>query len=159
MTTIPNYVIRGGVEERERLRVLSRGLEAGTKALLDRLGLRDGLVCADVGCGGGDVSLELARRVAPAGKVVGFDIDQTKLDLARAEARELGIGNVEYRAADVRQAFEVPQFDVVYARFLLTHLEDPLGLLKVFRGALRPGGLVAVEDIDFSGYFTYPESP
>lgn len=159
MTTIPNYVIRGGIEERERLRVLSRALEAGTKALLDRLGLRDGLVCADVGCGAGDVSLELARRIAPAGKVVGFDIDETKLDLARAEAKELAVGNVEYRVADVRQAFDVPHFDVVYSRFLLTHLQDPSALLTAFRRSLRPGGVVAVEDIDFSGYFTYPESP
>lgn len=90
MTTIPNYVIRGGIEGRERLRILSRVMEPSTKALLDRLGLRDGSICADVGCGGGDVSLELARRVAPTGHVIAFDIDQAKLDLARAEAKTSG---------------------------------------------------------------------
>jgi len=159
MTTVPNYVIRGGLEGRERLRILARVMEPSTKALLDRLGLHDGSLCADVGCGGGDVSLELARRVAPTGQVIACDIDQAKLDLARAEARELGIGNVEFRVVDVRQAFEIPQVDVVYARFLLTHLQQPANVLSVFRRSLRPGGVVAAEDIDFSGYFTYPESP
>jgi hypothetical protein len=46
----------------------------------------------------------------------------------------------------------------VYARFLLTHLSDPASAVRTFYQHLRPGGRVAVEDIDFSGYFTYPRS-
>jgi hypothetical protein len=49
-------------------------------------------------------------------------------------------------------------FDLVYARFLLTHLSDPAGMLRRFHEHVRPGGFMAVEDIDFSGHFTYPES-
>jgi SAM-dependent methyltransferase len=49
-------------------------------------------------------------------------------------------------------------FDVVYARFLLTHLDDPFRAVGAFYRYVRPGGLVIVEDIDFNGYFTYPES-
>jgi SAM-dependent methyltransferase len=158
MTTIPNYVIRGGIEGRERLRVLSRVMEGTTSALLDRLRLRDGFVCADVGCGGGDVSLELARRVAPTGKIVGFDIDQTKLDLAAAEASQQNVRNVEFRAADLRQGLDAPGYDLIYSRFLLTHLPDPAAVLRSFRKCLRPGGVLAVEDIDYRGLFTYPES-
>jgi SAM-dependent methyltransferase len=158
MPDLQHYVIRGGIEGRERLRILARVMRATTLALLDRLQLRDGLACLDVGCGGGDVTLELARRVAPGGKAVGADLDETKLDLARREAREQGVTNVEFRLSDVRQAVAVPEFDVVYARFLLTHLSDPADAVAAFRRQVRPGGLVAVEDIDFSGCFTYPES-
>ena len=75
MTDSTHYVIRGGVEGRERLRVLARVMHASSTSLLDRLGLCDGLACLDVGCGGGDMTLELARRVAPHGKAVGVDID------------------------------------------------------------------------------------
>ena len=60
-----HYAIRGGVQGRERLRVLSRVMHGCSSALFDRLDLRDGLACLDVGCGGGDTTLELARRVAP----------------------------------------------------------------------------------------------
>jgi ubiquinone/menaquinone biosynthesis C-methylase UbiE len=158
MADSSHYVIRGGLEGRERLRVLSRVMHATTASLFDRLGLRDGLQCLDIGCGGGDATLEMARRVAPSGTVVGVDIDETKLELARAEAKHLGIGNVEFRAADIREASGVQAFDVVYSRFLLTHLSDPGSAVAAFRGYLRPGGMLGVEDVDFSGYFTYPES-
>jgi ubiquinone/menaquinone biosynthesis C-methylase UbiE len=158
MTDAQHYVIRGGVAGRERLRLLSRVMHQTTTALLDRLDLRDGLVCLDAGCGGGDATLELARRVAPHGRVVGLDIDQTKLDLAAEGARQQGIGNVEFRFSGADDLAATAEFDVVYARFLLTHLADPARTVGSFFRYLRPGGVIALEDIDFSGYFTYPES-
>jgi SAM-dependent methyltransferase len=154
-----HYVIRGGIEGRERLRILARVMQASSMSLFDRLGLSDGLACLDVGCGGGDATLELARRVAPNGKVVGADIDPTKLEIARLEAQERGVDNVEFRHVDIREESGAPEFEFVYSRFLLTHLSDPLGAVDAFQRQLRPGGFLAVEDIDFSGHFTYPESP
>ena len=55
------YIIRGGIKGRERLRMLSRIMQSATLNLLQRAGIRPGMTCLDVGCGGGDVSLELAR--------------------------------------------------------------------------------------------------
>jgi ubiquinone/menaquinone biosynthesis C-methylase UbiE len=75
MGDLNHYVMRGGVEGRERLRILSRVMHATTTALFDRLGVADGLVCLDAGCGGGDVTRELAWWVGPAGKAVGADIE------------------------------------------------------------------------------------
>ncbi len=46
----------------------------------------------------------------------------------------------------------------MYARFLLTHLSDPANAASAFFQHLRPGGLVAVEDIDFDGSFAFPAS-
>lgn len=158
MTDSTHYAIRGGIEGRERLRVLARVMHASTSSLFDRVGVHDGQLCLDVGCGGGDATLELARRVGPAGLAVGVDIDSTKLELARAEAAQLGVRNVRFERADIRQSSIGEQFDVVYARFLLTHLSDPASAVESFRHHLRAGGMVAVEDIDFSGYLTYPES-
>src|SRR5215213_1066923 len=104
MTAKIEYVIRGGIAGRERLRILARTLHAGTSALFDRLGVGAGLQCLDVGCGGGDVTLELERRAGPRGRVLGVDIDVAKLDLARQEAAEQGITNVEFRPIDIRTA-------------------------------------------------------
>jgi SAM-dependent methyltransferase len=129
-----------------------------SSALVDRLGLRNGLVCLDAGCGGGDVTLELARRVAPDGKALGVDIDEAKLQVARTEARERGIANVEFRASDLRGTSTTETFDAVYSRFLLTHLRDPASVVRAFHACLRPGGMLGVEDVDFSGHFAYPES-
>ena len=153
-----HYVIRGGTEGRERLRILSRVMHASSMALLDRLGPRDGLACLDVGCGGGDVTLELARRAAPHGKAVGVDIDQEKLEIARHEAQQQGVVNVAFQLSDIRETSTVAEFDIVYSRFLLTHLSDPVSIVRALYAQLLPGGRIAVEDIDFSGYFTYPKS-
>jgi len=153
------YVIRGGLAGRERLRILSRVMWPTTASLFERVGLQQGMACLDVGCGGGDVTFEIARIVGPGGRVVGIDIDETKLELARREAVELNLPNIEFRLSEIGQTVAEAEFDVVYARFLLTHLSDPSKALARMLTLLRFGGLIVVEDIDFSGHFCHPDSP
>src|SRR5688572_1466199 len=156
---IPTYVIRGGVEGRERLRALARLLAPTTDALFDRIGIATDARCLDIGCGGGDVTVALARR-APGGSVVGTDLDATQLDLARGEAEADELTNVEYRLSDVMTTpadGDVGAYDVIYVRFLLTHLPDPSGALANIVAQLAPGGVLIVEDIDFSGHFCDPD--
>ena len=155
---LKHYAIRGGMQGRERLKLLSRVMHESTAALFERVGIAAGMTCLDIGCGSGDVTLELARRVGPKGRAVGADIDSTKLDLCRADATNLSVSNVEYRSIDIRERPERPEFDVVHARFLLTHLSDPAGAVNAFYDHLKPGGLVIVQDIDFTGLFVYPDS-
>jgi SAM-dependent methyltransferase len=96
--------------------------------------------------------------VGPEGEVVGVDIDETKLELAREEARAAGASNVDYRCAAVDDVDPDGSFDVVYSRFLFTHLRDPATALRRMIGAARPAGVVATEDIDYGGCFCYPEN-
>jgi ubiquinone/menaquinone biosynthesis C-methylase UbiE len=154
-----HYAIRGGIEGRERLRILSRVMQPTTLALLNRAGVGAGMTCLDVGCGGGDVAFDLARLVGPSGRVVGADIDGTKLEIARHEAAQQGLTNVEFLFDDIAHDHPRETFDVVHARFVLTHLPDPARALAHMRAALRPGGTIVLEDIDFRGHFSYPESP
>ena len=153
-----HYVIRGGLEGRERLRILSRVMRPTTRNLLERVGLRAEMACLDVGCGGGDATCEMARIVGPRGRAVGVDMDAAKIELARSEATAAGL-DVEFRVSDAGTSAGTAEFDVVYARFLLTHLSDPGTLVAQMVGHLRPGGTVVVEDIDFRGHFCHPDSP
>jgi len=156
MTTL-RYVIRGGVQGRERLRLLSDVMGPPTRALLARVGVPAGASCLDVGCGGGDVTVELARAAGPSGRVLGVDLDEVALDLARREnERET---NVRFEAHDLTTWEPMESFDVVYARFLLTHLADPGRLLATLRRHLRPGGVMVVEDVDFRGHLAEPPCP
>lgn len=152
-----SYIIRGGVEGRERLRILSRLMRPTSLALLQRAGIRPGMACLEVGCGGGDLAFDLAKMVGPAGRVVATDIDKIKLELARAEAEAQQIGNIEFRFSDITQDDSEQQFDLVHARFVLTHLPSPDQALVKMRDALRPGGVIVIEDIDFRGHFSDPE--
>ena len=83
---LEHYIIRGGNAGRERLRALSTVMQPTTCALFERVNVKRGMVCLDMGCGGGDVTLDLARKVGPEGRVVGIDLDETILQLAREEA-------------------------------------------------------------------------
>ena len=153
------YVIRGGLEGRERLRVLARVMWPTTSALFARVGIAPTARCLDLGCGGGDVTRELAQ-IASDGFVVGTDLDATKVELARAETAKAGVDNVEFRIDDVLQPpADDQRFDVVYARFLLTHLADPAKALENITARVEHGGVLVVEDIDCSGHFCYPPSP
>jgi 2-polyprenyl-3-methyl-5-hydroxy-6-metoxy-1,4-benzoquinol methylase len=112
--------------------------------------------CIDLGCGGGEVTFELARLVAPGGSVTGADMDEVKLGLARQAAVERGVGNVEFVARNVSNWDEPDGYGVVYSRYLLQHLSKPVDLLRRIWIAVRSGGLVIVEDADFDGWCCHP---
>lgn len=150
------YVIRGGREGYDRLKILARARWPDTSALLERAGIRPGMQCLDLGSGGGDVAFELARIVGPDGNVVGIDMDEVKIELARAEASQKGLTNIEFHAQDVSAWSEPDRYDLVYSRFVLEHLTRPLDVLVNMWAAVKRGGALVVEDTDFSGLFSEP---
>ena len=151
------YIIRGGVEGKKRLEVLARVMWPTTARVLQEAGLAPGMTCLDLGCGGGDVTLQLATSVGSRGQVIGADMDEIKLDLARQLAARAGLGNVRFQQVTVQDWREESQYDCIYSRFLLTHLADPVHVLRQMLRAVRPGGMAVVEDIDFSGSFCHPQ--
>lgn len=155
-----SYIIQGGLSGRERLRLLARVMRPATLALFERAGVRAGMQCMDMGCGGGDASIELARLVGPSGSVTAIDFDPVKIEVARQEAAGTGLENITFQVADVagEAAGEPAATQLVYARFLLSHLPDPEHILARWIGRLVPGGLLIVEDIEISGHIVHPPS-
>jgi SAM-dependent methyltransferase len=112
--------------------------------------------CLDVGCGGGHVVLLMARMIGPDGRVIGTDTDGETLALARNDAQAANMANVEFQQVDACASFWQEEFDVAYARFLLSHLQAPANCLAAMVEACRPEGTIVIEDTDFSGSFCYP---
>ncbi|MGY8684836.1 methyltransferase domain-containing protein [Bradyrhizobium sp. UFLA05-153] len=152
------YVLKGGEAGRARLAVIARVLAEPTQLLLDQSEPLEGCIAVDAGCGGGDVAFELAKRVGRAGHVIGLDLDEDKIVMARREARRRGIPNVEFCCANVARHWPVRGVSLVSVRFVLTHLVDPGEALKHAYAALRPGGMIVVQDIDCDGEFCDPPS-
>lgn len=121
--------------------------------------LRPGLELLDVGCGPGNITCDLADRVAP-GRVVGLDASAEVVAAARAEARERGTANVSFEAGDL-YAMEVEDdaFDVIHAHQVLQHLTDPVTALRELRRVVRPDGMVAVRDSDYAAMTWAPDEP
>ncbi|HYI73784.1 MAG TPA: class I SAM-dependent methyltransferase [Gaiellaceae bacterium] len=149
-------MISGGRAGYDRLQVLARVRWPDTAELFERVGVGPGMHCLDLGCGGGDVTLELARLVGPEGRVTGIDMDEVKLELAREVAAERGLENVQFRVDDVTTWSAELKYDLVYCRFLLEHLVDPRDLLRRMWAGVERGGSLAVEDADFQGQICEP---
>ena len=150
------YVLRGGREGYERLRLLARARRDDTLALLELAGVQPGWRCVDLGCGGGEVTFELARLVGPTGHVAGLDMNEVSLGLAREAAAERGIENAAFRVANLDEWRDDDAYDLVYCRFVLHHLSRPAEVLARMWAAVRPGGALVAEDADFDGLFCDP---
>src|SRR5215204_1962336 len=141
----------------ERLRLLNRVKWPTTEPLLEAAGLRAGMSCLDVGCGGGDVTLKMAALVGTEGHVVGVDRDQSVLQLARQESEEQGLP-VTFRRLEAEELAEESAYDLVFARYLLSHLPRPQRAVTAMVRAARPGGRLVLEDVFFPGHICYPSN-
>ncbi len=106
--------------------------------------LRSGMDLLECGCGPGNIALGLAAVVAP-GKVVGFDLSSDEIEVAKRQAREKSIANVEF---EVQSVYELPypdaSFDAVFAHFVLQRLDQPASALQELRRVLKPGGVIGL---------------
>jgi SAM-dependent methyltransferase len=113
------------------------------RAAMERAALRAGERVLDVGCGCGSTTLELARRVAPGGSVLGIDISTVMLEVARREAERAGETSVRFENADAQTHRFGADFDVLFSRFGVMFFIDPVAGFANLARALRPGGRLA----------------
>jgi arsenite methyltransferase len=110
--------------------------------------LSDGEVVLDLGSGGGADVLISARRVAPTGRAIGLDMTDEMLEVARANAREAGVDNVEFVKGYIE---EIPlpdaSVDVVISNCVINLAADKRKVLAETARVLRPGGRFAVSDV------------
>jgi SAM-dependent methyltransferase len=147
LSTRGEYTVHGEAAEANRLAVQAQVMSDATSRLLVDAGLTSGWRCLDVGCGGGQVSLELARRVGPDGSVLGVDVSEYMVAQAANAADQAGISNVRFQAADVYALPFQDTFDLAYARLLLSYLAEPVLAVRAMAAAVVEGGVVVVEDL------------
>jgi ubiquinone/menaquinone biosynthesis C-methylase UbiE len=110
--------------------------------------LQPGLSLLDVGCGPGTITVDFGSRLAP-GAVVGFDYADEVVAVARSQ--EPNLSNVTFAQADVYGLeYDDDAFDIVHAHQVLQHLTDPIAALREMRRVVKPGGIVAARDSDYS---------
>ncbi|MBS1887005.1 MAG: class I SAM-dependent methyltransferase [Actinobacteria bacterium] len=96
----------------------------------------------DIGCGFGDTTRRLAALVGGEGEVVGVDVSEPFVELAREEAAAMGVANVEYRLGDVQVADLGGPYDYAFSRMGVMFFANPVQALGNIREAMSPGGRV-----------------
>ncbi len=110
--------------------------------------LHPGDTVLDLGSGAGADVLISARRVAPGGRAIGLDMTVEMIDLARRNATEAGVGNVEFLQGYLE---EIPlpdgSVDVVISNCVINLAADKSRVLREAARVLRAGGRFAVSDV------------
>ncbi len=129
-----------------------------TKTLYNGLKVKQGMRIADLGCGPGFTSLELADLAGPGGQV--FAIDSSKEMLEDLGARLNGQTNIDIKHQDLNEwepgGFT---FDAILLRWVAYQLKDPARLLATARQSLKPQGRIAILDYFSQRYVFCPGHP
>jgi ubiquinone/menaquinone biosynthesis C-methylase UbiE len=112
---------------------------------VERLALRRGSIVLDVGCGSGASAIPAAVTVGPSGRVVGVDLAERLLSLARAKAVRFNLHNVEFLQRDM-EGLEFPDgsFDAVVCVFAIFFVPDMAKQVRELWRLVRPGGQLAI---------------
>lgn len=112
---------------------------------IERLSLQNGSRVIDVCCGAGASALPAAEFVGPEGEVIGVDVAQSLLELARAKAAQRNLGNTQFELGDlVSLRFPNESFDAAVCVFGIFFVPDMAGAVKELWRCVRPGGQLAV---------------
>jgi ubiquinone/menaquinone biosynthesis C-methylase UbiE len=130
-------------------------------AYLAQLALPPAAHILELGCETGVVLRALAQRTGFSGCLVGVDHSPVLIAAARRLAAEEGVDqHIEFRVGDVHHlAVAESSFDAVIAHTLVSHVADPLMILKEAARVIQPGGSVAIFDGDFASLTFTPPDP
>jgi ubiquinone/menaquinone biosynthesis C-methylase UbiE len=127
----------------------NRDFNEDVERLVPILELRTGQTVADIGAGGGELSVLLAKQVGPEGRVYATEMETDRMDRIRRRAKESGLENVTVLEAHATRT-NLPEAccDAIVIRNVYHHFDDPAPMNKSLFESLKPGGRLAI--IDFS---------
>jgi ubiquinone/menaquinone biosynthesis C-methylase UbiE len=153
-----DYPLGYSAHEAQRLADQARVMEELTEDLFRRAGLRPGMQILDIGSGVGDVSLLAARITGSGGAVLGVEKAFSSVEIARRRAAELGLQNISFEECDLAEFATDGMFDAIVGRFVLSYIPDRVRVLRRLAEYLRPGGIVAFQEIDMRQIAQTPPS-
>lgn len=115
----------------------------------------------DLATGRGEPAIPAARRVGPSGSVLGIDLSESMLAMARERAAREGITNLELRVMNAASLDGIPAtyFDATLVRWGLMYMDSPVDALVGARRAMVPGGVLVAAvwvEPERVPYFTFP---
>jgi len=113
--------------------------------VMDAIGIKPGMVVAEIGAGHGRYVVQIAVRVGETGRVYAEDIDAASLRHLERRCERWGLERVDTILGDVADP-RLPEgeMDVIFVISAYHHFEDPVALMRNARSSLKPDGVVAI---------------
>ena len=154
------YILGADESERSRLLMQSEIHRAQAERLLGRLDIRSGGRVVDIGCGPLGVLDLLSPIVGPDGRVIGLDNDARMVAHARQTIAERDLASVELVLADAADTgIESGSLDLAHERLVLINHPAPQDIVDEMARIVRPGGWVAIEEVDTFSWICEPAHP
>lgn len=136
----------------------NRDFDEDMTRLVPILDLRAGHTVADIGAGGGELTVRLAKQVGAEGRVYATEMSTDRMDRIRRRAEDDGLKNVTVLEAHATRT-NLPDSccDAIVIRNVYHHFDDPAAMNKSLLASLKPGGHLAI--IDFSPNRGRPTAP
>jgi len=153
------YHLRTDAIGRKRLDLQGKVYNPGSQQFLLDQGIKKGWSVLEVGCGSGTMTSWLAEQVGKRGRVVCIDNSPAQVLATERLAKKMGLKQVECHELSVFDLDQIKEkFDLIYLRFVLIHLDDPLDALIKIKSRLKTSGRIVVNDMLNSCSFCYPNS-
>ncbi|MFA4848438.1 MAG: class I SAM-dependent methyltransferase [Methanoregula sp.] len=125
----------------------SGGVSARTQKTIGLLDIRSGMSVLDAGCGPGRLTIPIAHRVGSDGEVTAMDLQDGMLREVQNRARSANLNNIRYLRAGIGEGkLEHDRFDRVVLITVLGEIPDREAALREIFEALKPGGILLVEE-------------
>ena len=155
---IKNYILGVGESGRKRLETVDLLYGIQTKNFLQYNINKKGIRVLDLGCGLGHTSRALSKVIGAEGEVIAIDNSLEQLEIAKNSSKEFQ--NIKYLCVDVSKdnLDELGLFDIIYGRLILTHILNPLEVIKKISKLLPSDGLILLEEPVTSESFCLPQN-
>ena len=160
MASGDKYFLGHSSTEQRRLQQQAEDLAADSVRLFDQLRISPGWRVVEIGCGPQGCLQILAERVGHAGSVVGVEMSEEAVALARAFVAERRLGHVDVRQGDAKgTGLPRATFDLATARLVLVNVPEPEAIVAEMAALVKPGGVVALHEADWEMILCDPPLP
>ncbi|MEM6964225.1 MAG: methyltransferase domain-containing protein [Bacteroidota bacterium] len=156
MYTLNNGFSTSKATERQHQKYLNELLAPTTNKLLESIHFSKRAKVLHLGCSTGFVTFQLEKKIGSSGQITGVDKNQINLDTAQEKLNFLQLPNVNFSFFSSAEWKRKSDYNVIYSRLFFNQLKHPKEVLRSVKRFLKSGGVIVIEDIDFSNYYCFP---
>lgn len=152
------YLFGTNEPELSRLEFQHKVWRSMTDPFLQRIGVSQGWKCLDAGSGPGFVSMDLRNIVGDTGEITLLEPSAFYLDSFKSVTQKNNWSNIKYVQGTVEES-NLPEnyYDLIYSRWVISFVPDPEKFVANLTKALKPGGILAIEDYNYDGLGIFPK--